>query len=151
MPVIIVCDQPAELTRLQSLSGEAGLPRALCFNHPAAALDWCDVHTPDLMLVDHLMRATDGLEFTRRVRARPRLREVPLILMLHDEFAPICGAALALGVTDTLRKPFDPAEFRSRTTNLLALHRARRALEPAVGIVPVPAPLRRNVANLRVH
>ena len=151
MPVIIVCDQPAELTRLQHLSGEAGLPRALCFDHPAAALDWCDVHTPDLLLVDHLMRATDGLEFTRRVRARPRLREIPLILMLPHAFTPICGEALALGVTDTLRKPFDPAEFRSRTTNLLALHRARHALEPAAGIVPLAASMRRGAALARVH
>lgn len=129
MQIVIVSDSPEQVGSLCALALDAGLKQVQGFNHPAAALDWCADHHPDLVLVDHMMRACDGLEFLRRFRAHGHLAGVPFVLMLP----PVAGLgsvrALAwkLGVTDFLSTPVCNTEFIARVRNLLLLREALRA------------------------
>ena len=126
MQIVIVSDQSGQVSSLQALALEAGIKHAEGFNHPAAALDWCAENVPDLVLVDYLMRACDGLEFLRRFRAMSHLRNVPVLLMLPEVpgLASVRAAAWKLGVTDFLGTPVDPTEFVARVRNLLLLRAA---------------------------
>lgn len=128
MQIVIVSDSPEQVGTLCALALDAGLKQVQGFNHPAAALDWCAEHQPDLVLADHMMRACDGLEFLRRFRALPHLAEVPVLLMLPQVagLARVRSLAWKLGATDFLNLPVDSTEFVARLRTLLLLRDALR-------------------------
>lgn len=128
MSILIVCDRSTELATLIAMTG-AAVPEdeVSGFSHPAAALDWCENRTPDLVLVDMLMRATNGVELIRRLRALPHMAGVPLVLMLPRGFEQVAASALRHGATDFLATPAVQAELSARIGNLLALRNAQLA------------------------
>lgn len=129
MQIIIVSDEAAHAETLQHALGQTGMVSITGFNHPAAALDWCAGHEPDLVLADYFMRAFDGLEFIRRFRTLRGCSQVPLVLM-HCAAANLVRAeAMRLGATDFLTLPIDLPEAAARTINLLALRQARLQLQ----------------------
>lgn len=148
MAILILCDQPDELDAMLQLAGDAGFDAVNGFKHPAAALDWCETHVPDLVLVDFLMRASDGLEVIRRLRAMPALGGVPLVLMLPHGFEAVSAAAIAQGASDFLAKPVDPSEFVSRARNLLELRRLRALSGPGAERWHTGATQRMNVVHV---
>jgi DNA-binding response OmpR family regulator len=82
----------------------------------------CDALLLDLMLPDG-----DGLELTRELRAEPRTRRLPL-LMLTARGEPMDRiVGLEIGADDYLPKPFEPRELLARIKALLR----RAAPEPA--------------------
>ncbi|MBI2320042.1 MAG: response regulator [Betaproteobacteria bacterium] len=76
---------------------------------------------PDLVLLDVKMPAMDGYEVTRRLRANPQTRHVPIVLVtsLNDRDAKLLG--LEAGAEDFLTKPVDASELKARVRNLLRL------------------------------
>jgi len=128
MKIVIVSDHSEQVQALRTLALDAGLEQVEGFTHPAAALDWCADHEPDLVLVDYMMRACDGLEFLRRFRAMPHLGGVPIVLMLPAMLGlgRVRATAWQLGVTDFLGAPVDNTEFVARVRNLLLLRAATR-------------------------
>ncbi|MBL8384916.1 MAG: response regulator [Burkholderiales bacterium] len=127
MAIAIINDDADELADMTRLAAAIGIEEVHSFAHPACALDWCETNTPDLVYVDFLMRASDGLEVIRHLRAVPTLADVPLVLMLPRDLHSVSASAIQNGATDFLAKPIDPAEFQARTRNLLALRAARAA------------------------
>jgi PleD family two-component response regulator len=128
MAILIVCDRGTELATLVAMTS-AAVPdeEVRGIAHPAAALDWCETRTPDLVLVDMLTRAVGGVELIRRLRAMPHLARVPLVLLLPRGFEQVAAAALRHGATDFLATPAVQAELTARVGNLLALRAARDA------------------------
>ena len=121
MSVVIICDQPAELESLKTLAIRQGIGKVFSFTHPALALDWCARHAPELVVVDFLLRANNGIEVIRELRALPCMKHVPLVLMVPHGFESVTAEAWRQGATDFLSKPVDPTEFIVRTRNMLAL------------------------------
>jgi two-component system response regulator RpfG len=125
--VVIVDDRSTARSLLE------GLARTLepgviveSFADPVDALEQMQHETPDLIITDYRMPGMDGIEFTRRVRAEPRLTDVPLIIVTVVEDRQIRYQALENGATDFLTRPIDPQECRARCLNLLALRRNQR-------------------------
>lgn len=89
--------------------------------------DACDVLVLDLMLPDG-----DGLDLTRELRADPRLRGLPL-LMLTARGEPMDRViGLELGADDYLPKPFEPRELLARIKALLRRASPQAAEDDAV-------------------
>lgn len=88
----------------------------------ASALVTITERTPDLVLLDRVMPAEDGLDVLTRLR---RQSDVPVILLtgLGDESERVLG--LKLGADDYVVKPFSPAEIVARISTVL--RRARPA------------------------
>ena len=73
----------------------------------------------DALLLDLMLPDGDGLDFTRELRAQPRTRRLPL-LMLTARGEPLDRiVGLELGADDYLGKPFEPRELLARVKALL--------------------------------
>src|SRR5205823_2398100 len=67
---------------------------------------------PDAILLDGMMPKLDGFAVTRRLRADPRTRDVPIILVTGMEGEEDIAEAIAAGISDYVQKPFAPAYLR---------------------------------------
>jgi two-component system response regulator RpfG len=83
----------------------------------------------DLVLVDYSMPDMDGIEFAKRLCARPGYEHVPVVMVTALDDRRIRYAALGAGITDFLTKPIDARECKARCRNLLTLRRQQIALE----------------------
>jgi two-component system OmpR family response regulator len=82
-------------------------------------LDKAASEKPDLILLDAGMPVMNGLEMLERLRKDPRLWEVPVIMCTSPCEARDIGAALSLGITDCVTKPFDYAQLMDKIANIL--------------------------------
>lgn len=125
--VMIVDDRGTARSLLEGLarSIEPGL-RVESFAEPQVALERAAQSTPDLIISDYRMPGMDGVEFTRRLRAMPRLEEVPIVIVTVVEDRQIRYQALESGATDFLTRPIDPQECRARCRNLLTMRRTQK-------------------------
>ncbi len=76
---------------------------------------------PDLILLDVMLPGMDGYEFAAKIKAEPRTRSIPIVMVtaLDDRSARIHG--LSAGAEDFVTKPVDRAELCIRVRNLLRL------------------------------
>ncbi len=73
----------------------------------------------DALVLDLMLPDGDGLDLCREIRAQPRLRHLPL-LMLTARGEPMDRiVGLELGADDYLPKPFEPRELLARVKALL--------------------------------
>jgi phosphate regulon transcriptional regulator PhoB len=86
---------------------------------------------PDLVLLDLMMPAMDGLEVCRRLRQDPATAMLPIVMLTAkgDEVDRVVG--LEIGADDYVVKPFSPKELLARVRAVL------RRSGPAAGAAPL--------------
>jgi len=99
------------------------------FAEPLDALEWLEHNRVDLVITDYRMPGMDGAEFTRRFRAMPGGRQVPVLVITAYDDRSYRLRALDAGATDFLQSPVDHFELVTRARNLLALGRQARGGE----------------------
>ena len=116
----------------------------------AAALRASREQVFDLVLTDVMMPELDGLGLLRALRADPRTRDIPIILLSAraGEAAKIEG--LAAGADDYLVKPFSARELLARVEAHIKLQRLRRETN-AVLRVSEQRLQRLNTASLAIN
>lgn len=82
--------------------------------------------TPDLVLLDLKMPLLDGREVCRNLRAEPRTRRVPVILLTASASEADIVEGFEEGATDYITKPFAPAMVRTRVRSWLLRRGAGR-------------------------
>ncbi len=93
------------------------------------ALELVSERTFALALIDVQMPAMDGLELTRRLRATPNGRELPIILVTAIQFDDAyVREGYAAGAADYLTKPLDVDVVRARVRAFIDLFRQRERL-----------------------
>lgn len=85
----------------------------------ASGLRIAEQNKPDLMVLDLTLPDLDGLEVCRRIRAHPRHKNLPILVMSARASAPERIAGLETGADDYLIKPFVPQELVARVNALL--------------------------------
>lgn len=82
--------------------------------------------TPDLVLSDVMMPGMDGFELLRQLRASPKTREIPILLLSARAGEESAVEGLQTGADDYLIKPFSTRELLARVAANLELGRSRR-------------------------
>jgi two-component system cell cycle response regulator DivK len=91
---------------IEATDGEAGV---------AAALE----HRPDLILMDIQLPVMDGFEATRRIRAEPELRDVPIIAVTSYALSGDDVKARAAGCSAYIAKPYSPRALLAEVRRFL--------------------------------
>jgi CheY-like chemotaxis protein len=73
----------------------------------AGAIAQAHADRPDLVLMDLHLPGIDGWEATRRLKANPGTRDIPIIALTADAMAGDRERALAAGCDDFETKPVD--------------------------------------------
>jgi response regulator RpfG family c-di-GMP phosphodiesterase len=129
MQIAIIDDNPVNLKLMESLVKRANPAyQALTFQDSAKGLSWCLANEIDLIIVDYMMPAPDGMEFIRCYRQPEANRDIPVLMITADHEKETRYAALEAGANDFLTKPIDNAEFRARLRNMMSLRQSQKAL-----------------------
>ena len=79
--------------------------------HGRAALQYCETHVPDLILMDLSLPDLDGMEVTRLLRKKPNYQNVPIIALTAHAMRGIQETTQEAGLNDFLAKPFLPNDL----------------------------------------
>jgi two-component system cell cycle response regulator DivK len=85
-----------------------------------AGLTMAATHKPDLILMDIQLPVIDGFEATRRLKADPALRHIPIVAVTSYALSGDDAKALAAGCDAYIAKPFSPRQLLSKVRELLA-------------------------------
>src|SRR5947209_19651732 len=89
------------------------------------ALDKLQNEPFDLVLLDVEMPEMDGYQVLEQLKADPRLRDIPVIMISAVEELESVVKCIELGAKDYLSKPFNPVLLRARLTTCLTRKRLR--------------------------
>ncbi len=135
MPVVLVVDDGAanrELIRgfLSALDCEVRLAE-----NGETALAMIETDPPDLVLLDVRMPRMDGYEVCRRIKAMPRGRLLPVVMITGLSQTRHRVAALEAGADDFMTKPVETAELLARVRSALRLRELYNTLDSAEHVI----------------
>jgi two-component system, OmpR family, alkaline phosphatase synthesis response regulator PhoP len=100
-----------------------------CVGSGEEALKVARKDPPDLIVLDLMLPAVDGLEVCRRLKGDARTREVPIVMLTAKSEEGDMIAGLDRGADDYIAKPFSPRVLTARIKALLRRHDAKRQAE----------------------
>ena len=86
----------------------------------AAGLEMARSHKPDLILMDIQLPVLDGYETTRRLKADPTLRDIPVIAVTSYALSGDETKARAAGCDAYVTKPFSPRVLLAKVREFLS-------------------------------
>ncbi len=105
--ILVVEDQEDNRQILRDLLGNAGFD-LLEAENGEQALAALASHRPDLILMDIQLPIMDGYEATRRIRANPEMKSIPIIAVTSYALTGDEAKALAAGCNAYVTKPYSP-------------------------------------------
>jgi sigma-B regulation protein RsbU (phosphoserine phosphatase) len=121
--ILAVDDTPNNISLLAGLLGEHYRVKAA--TNGAKALELAAANPPDLILLDIMMPGLSGYDVLERLRADPRLRHIPVIMISAVDEIESVIRCIELGAEDYLPKPFNPTLLRTRVGASLEKKRLR--------------------------
>lgn len=127
MGILIIDDSPDQQALLRAILGKAGHTDLLSADSAMSAFSVLDMEGQeppakiDLILMDVLMPELDGVEACRRIKSRPHLCGIPIIMVTAKNDLSNLQAAFAAGANDYITKPVNNVELLARVSSALAL------------------------------
>jgi diguanylate cyclase (GGDEF)-like protein len=118
--ILMVDDEPTTMEVVQGFLEEVGYHNFVLVEESSEAMASLEKQRPDLLLLDLIMPQVSGFDILKAVRAHPKLKHLPIIVLTSSSDYRDKLAALDLGATDFLAKPVDPSELQLRVRNTLA-------------------------------
>jgi two-component system phosphate regulon response regulator PhoB len=116
---ILVVDDEEDLLELVNYNLSKEGYRVRCVATGEEALAEARQTLPDLIVLDVLLPAVDGLEVCRRLKADSRTQHIPVIMLTAKGEESDMVAGLELGADDYVTKPFSPRVLLARVKSIL--------------------------------
>ena len=127
--ILAVEDEPAILELLKVNLLDAGYEVAVA-EDAETAQTMLKGALPDLVLLDWMLPGQSGLALAKQLRADPRTRELPIIMVTARSEEGDRVAGLEAWVDDYVTKPFSPRELKARIKAVLRRRAPEAAQEP---------------------
>ncbi len=111
--ILVVEDQDDNRRILRDLLNSVGF-ETLEAEDGAQGIAAAEAHRPDLILMDIQMPIVDGYEATRRIKANPELRAIPIIVVTSYALSGDEAKARAAGCDDYMTKPYSPRQLLAK-------------------------------------
>ncbi|MCK5387127.1 MAG: two-component system response regulator [Gammaproteobacteria bacterium] len=126
--ILIVDDQPANVTLIEKMLGIDGYINVISTTDPTQVEDIYMEQNSDLILLDLNMPVMDGYQVLAKVReVDPDYPPIIVLTAQSDRESRI--KALDLGARDFLAKPFDRVELMTRIRNMLEVRIMTKAMK----------------------
>lgn len=125
--VLIVDDVPRNLQALGSILYEDGCEIAMA-ESGIVALEMLEDISPDLILLDVMMPEIDGFETCKKIKADPKLADIPVIFLTAKTDSDDIVQGFRAGAVDYVAKPFNAEELISRVRTQIDLRDKTLAL-----------------------
>lgn len=134
-PLVLVVDDEPEIRQLVERTLRSKGYEVEVAQDGADGLAKADELVPDLVLLDAMLPKVHGFEACRRIKASPRTRNVPVILMtaIYRGWRFAQDAKDTYGAEDYVEKPFRLDDLLRRVEEALLSGGARAAAAPAPG------------------
>src|SRR6266404_6527231 len=116
--LLVVDDNSMNRIMLSRYIGKLGYRSSLAENG-RQALEKLQAEPFDLVLLDVQMPEMDGYQVLEQLKADPRLRDIPVIMISAVDELESVVTCIELGAQDYLPKPFNPVLLRARLTACL--------------------------------
>lgn len=119
-PTVLVVDDADEILMIMEsiLAKEYSLK---LFNHAKDALDYAFSSPPDLIMLDVMMPDIDGFETCRRLKANPKLRDIPVIFITSKNEDEYEEKGFSVGASDFIHKPINAPIVAARVKTHLKI------------------------------
>jgi serine phosphatase RsbU (regulator of sigma subunit) len=122
--ILIVDDEPFNVDYLEQELDDLDYETVSAANGQEA-LEKVQSEAPDMVLLDIMMPVIDGFEVLTRLKADPRTRDIPVIVISASTDLQSVVRGIQLGAEDYLPKPFEPVLLRARIASSLEKKRLR--------------------------
>ena len=116
--ILVVEDQEDNRRILRDLLTNAGY-EVVEADNGGEALRSVSERRPDLILMDIQLPVIDGYETTRRLKADPTLRDIPVIVITSYALSGDEDKARAAGCDDYVTKPYSPRQVLAKIRTYL--------------------------------
>ena len=130
--ILVIEDEPA-IQELIAVNLEHAGHKALRARSAEEGLAAIRRELPDLVLLDWMLPGESGEALAKRLRADPRTRELPIIVLTARVAEQDKVQGLEAGADDYVAKPFSPRELLARI-NAVLRRRAPQLAEEAIEI-----------------
>jgi two-component system cell cycle response regulator DivK len=117
--ILAVEDQEDNMQILRDLLTSTGYELIEAENGEEA-LAALEKQRPDLILMDIQIPIIDGYEVTRRIKANPALRSIPIIAVTSHALGEGEEKARAAGCDDFVAKPYSPRQLLAKVRQYLS-------------------------------
>jgi chemosensory pili system protein ChpA (sensor histidine kinase/response regulator) len=124
VPLVMVVDDSVTMRKVTSRVLERNNFEVATAKDGIDALERMADMVPDLMLLDIEMPRMDGYELATAMKADPRMRNVPIIMITSRTGDKHRQRAIDLGVERYLGKPYQEVELMRNVFDLLGVERA---------------------------
>ena len=101
--IMVVDDAPENLMIMEAILAKYFSLKL--FSESKEALDYAFENPPDLILLDIMMPKIDGFEICRRLKANPKLSDVPVIFITSKTDIEDEERGFSVGASDFIHKP----------------------------------------------
>ena len=117
--ILVVEDQEDNRRILRDMLTNAGY-EVIEADNGGEALPSATANHPDLILMDIQLPVLDGYEATRRLKADPAVRAIPVIVITSYALSGDEGKARAAGCDDYVTKPYSPRQVLAKIRTYLS-------------------------------